>query len=213
MRAYSYPNLLKAYYFLCKALRQPQYRLLVALVLSSALHAGIIFLTTAGQGAKIQGKSFLKELRVNITDVAPPSKVVPQLQDKQDKSDSEPEMPAIDSEAVQPEPGGVMQLAEEHYYKIKELDVLPRPISPITPRYPEAIPSSIRRGVVQLEIKLNEDGLVTEVTVLDGEPPGYFEDAAREAFLNAKFTPGMKSGHKVRSLFTLRVHFEDAQSP
>lgn len=210
MRAYSYPNLLKAYYFLCKALRQPQYRLLVALALSSALHAGIIFLTTTGQGAKIQGKSFLKELRVNITNVAPPSKVVPQLQDK---SDSEPEMPPIDSEVVQPEPGGVMQLAEEHYYKIKELDVVPRPISSITPRYPEGVPSSVRRGVVQLEIKLDEDGAVTEVTVLGGEPPGYFEDAAREAFLHAKFTPGMKSGHKVRSLFTLQVHFEDAQSP
>lgn len=178
----------------------------MALVLSSALHAGIIFLTTTGQGAKIQGKSFLKELRVNITDVAPPSKVVPQLQDKQDKSDPEPEA-LPDSEAVQPEPGGVLQLAEERYYKIKELDVVPRPISTITPRYPETVPSSIR-GVVQLEIKLDEEGVVTEVTVLDGEPPGYFEDAAREAFLNAKFTPGMKAGHKVRSLFTLRVHFE-----
>jgi TonB family protein len=213
MRAYSYPNLLKAYYFLCKAMRQPQYRLLVALVLSTALHAGIIFLTTTGQGAKIQGKSFLKELRVNITNVAPPSEVVPQLQDKSDSEPSEPEMPPIDSAVVQPEPGGVLQLAEEHYYKIKELDVAPRPIFPITPRYPEAVPSSIRRGVVQLEIKLDEEGLVTEVTVLDGEPPGYFEDAAREAFLHAKFTPGMKSGLKVRSLFTLRVHFENAQNP
>ena len=204
MRAYSYPNLLKAYYFLCKALRQPQCRLLVALALSSALHAGIIFLTTTGQGAKIQGRPLLKEFHVSITDVAPPAKVVSQLQDE---SHIGPAMPPSNSEEVQSEEDGVIPPTQEHYYKIRELDVIPRPISLITPRYPETVPASIRRGVVKLEIKLDEDGVVTEVTVLGGEPPGYFEDAAREAFLNAKFTPGMKSGRKVRSLFTLQVHF------
>ena len=101
----------------------------------------------------------------------------------------------------------MIPITQERYYKIKELDVIPRPISLITPRYPEAVPASVRRGVVKLEIRLDEDGVVTEVTVLGGEPPGYFEDAARDAFLNAKFTPGMKSGRKVRSLLTLQVHF------
>ena len=204
MRAYGYPNLLKAYYFLCKALRQPHCRLLVALALSSALHAGIIFLTTTGQGAKIQGKPFLKEFQVGITEVAPPAKVVSQLQDK---ADSVPAMPTSNSEEVRSEQNGVIPITQERYYKIKELDVIPRPISLISPRYPEAVPASVRRGVVKLEIKLDEDGVVTEVSVQGGEPPGYFEDAAREAFLNAKFTPGMKSGRKVRSLLTLQVHF------
>jgi len=211
MRAYSYPNPLKAYYFLCKALRQPQCRLLAALALSSVLHAGIICLTTAGQGAKIQGKPILKQLQVNFIDDAPPSKVASQPQDNPDfvpKSDSVPEMPLINNETLQPEPGGVIPVTEEPYYKIKELDVVPRAISSIMPRYPEAVPASVRHGVIKLEIKLDEDGLVTEVTVLSGEPPGYFEDAAREAFLNARFTPGVKSGRKVRSLLKLQVHFE-----
>ena len=176
----------------------------MALALSSALHAGIIFLTTTGQGAKIQGKPFLKEFQVSITDIAPPAKVVSQLQDE---SPTGPAMPPNDNQEVQPEEGGVIPPTEERYYKIKELDVIPRPISLITPRYPETVPASTRRGVVRLEIKLDEEGVVTEVTVLGSEPPGYFEDAAREAFLNAKFTPGMKSGRKVRSLLTLKVHF------
>ena len=208
MRAYSYPNLLKAYYFLCKALRQPQHRLLVALALSSALHAGIIFLTTTGQGAKIQGKPLLKEFQVSITDIAPPAKVVSQLQDK---SDSGPTMPPSNSEEARSEENGVIPITQQRYYKIKELDVIPRPISLITPRYPDAVPASVRHGVVRLEIKLDEGGVVTEVTVLGGEPPGYFEDAAREAFLHAKFTPGMKSGRKVRSLLDIQVHFENGQ--
>ena len=178
----------------------------MALALSSALHAGIIFLTTTGQGAKIQGKPLLKEFQVSITGVATPANAIPQLQGQ---SASEPETPpplASDKELV-PEPSGVVLVNEEPYYKIKELDVVPRPISTTTPRYPETVPASVRRGVVRLEIKLDEDGVVTEVTVLGSQPPGYFEDAAREAFLNAKFTPGMKSGRKVRSLLTLQVHF------
>lgn len=105
----------------------------------------------------------------------------------------------------------MIPITQGRYYKIKELDVVPRPISPITPRYPEVVPASVRRGVVRLEIKLDEGGVVTEVIVLGGEPPGYFEDAAREAFLNAKFTPGMKSGRKVRSLLDIQVHFESGQ--
>ena len=149
----------------------------MALALSSALHAGIIFLTTTGQGAKIQGKPFLKEFQVGITEVAPPAKVVSQLQDK---ADSVPAMPTSNSEEVRSEQNGVIPITQERYYKIKELDVIPRPISLISPRYPEAVPASVRRGVVKLEIKLDEDGVVTEVTVLGGEPPGYFEDAARD---------------------------------
>jgi len=76
------------------------------------------------------------------------------------------------------------------------------------PNFPESVPDSIRRGIVKLEIKLDADGLVKEATVLESQPPGYFEEAARKTFLNTAFTPGMKSGQKVRSVLTLQVHFE-----
>ena len=164
----------------------------MALALSSALHAGIIFLTTTGQGAKIQGKPSLNEIQVSIKDVATPANVIPQLQGQSAS-----------------EPGGVVLVNEEPYYKIKELDVVPQPISSITPRYPESVPSSIRRGVVKLEIKLDEDGLVTEVTVLGSQPPGYFEEAAKKAFIDAKFTPAIKDGKHVKCLLNIQVQFSD----
>lgn len=102
----------------------------------------------------------------------------------------------------------MIDIAEDEYYRVNELDVVPHPISLITPMYPSSTPSFIKHGIVKLELKLNENGTVTNVTVLSSDPPGYFEDAARQAFLEADFTPGIRSGHKVKSLLTLQVHFE-----
>jgi len=150
--------------------------------------------------------ALLKELQATIKEPAPVESTVAQLQ----KEKAPEEEPALQSanEAVKPESDGLIPVPEEHYFKLKELDVVPHPTSSIMPRFPESIPDSIRRGIVKLEIKLDADGLVREVTVLGSQPPGYFEEAARDTFLNATFTPGMKSGQKIRSVLTLQVHFE-----
>lgn len=178
----------------------------MALIFSLMLHIAIIFLTTLGQGAKVKGKLLFKEFQVDIIDYSPSANNIPQ---QQDKSAPKLKESAIDHGALQPEPAGAIPINEEPYYTVKELDVVPRPILSIMPRFPESVPPSIRRGMVKLEIKLNEEGLVTEVTVLGSEPAGYFESAAREAFLDARFTPGIKSGRHVRALLTIQVHFEN----
>lgn len=190
-----------------KTLQQPHYRFLAALALSSALHAGIVFFTTAGSGGVPRGKPLFKELQVSIKELATPAEEVVAQQQEQATSGKESASHSP-SEAVKPEPKGLIPPPEERYFKLKELDVVPRPISSIMPHFPESVPTAIRRGIVKLEIKLDADGLVTEVTVLGSYPPGYFEDAARDTFVNATFTPGMKSGQKVRSILTLQVHFE-----
>lgn len=60
---------------------------------------------------------------------------------------------------------------------------------------------------------LDENGLVTDVTVLESNPPGYFEEAAKKAFLHAKFTPGMKDGQPVKTVLNIQVQFSNDMSP
>lgn len=186
------------------------YKLLAAILFSAVLHLAIIFLTTNGQEGKVQGKQHWDKLEVDIIDISPTPKTLPQMQEI---PKTEPEAaPIANNKEIQPNAVGAIPLIEVPYYKVKELDEVPRPISSITPSYPENVPPSIRRGMVKLEIKLNEEGTVTEVKVLNSEPAGYFESNAVEAFHNAQFTPGMKNGRKVRSIFTLQIHFVDPQS-
>jgi len=98
-------------------------------------------------------------------------------------------------------------MIEKKYYTIRELDIIPEPIEPIEPKYPSAIPPFIHGGIVRLEVLLDEEGVVTGITVLSSSPPGYFEEAAKEAFNHARFKPGMKSGYRVPTLLNLQIRF------
>ena len=103
--------------------------------------------------------------------------------------------------AVLPVPSPV----DSVFYTTKQLDVLPRPETPIRPGFP---PGTERQaGWVLLQLKLDETGRVLAVRVLDAEPRGVFETSAKRSFEAARFAPGRKDGRPVRSLIRIRVWY------
>jgi periplasmic protein TonB len=87
------------------------------------------------------------------------------------------------------------------------LTVVPKATTDITVFYPETSDSVGKRTAI-LALFIDESGVVQRVRI-DGPPlPSDMEDAARNAFLSARFTPGEREGRIVKSLIRIEVTFE-----
>ncbi|HUO43973.1 MAG TPA: TonB family protein [Burkholderiales bacterium] len=94
------------------------------------------------------------------------------------------------------------------YYPVKQLDVQPRPLVMIKPAYPAAALAARVNGVVTLLLLIDEFGVVNEVDVVNADPPGYFEDAAPQAFRGARFAPAQRHGYPVKSRVLIKLNYD-----
>jgi TonB family protein len=99
-----------------------------------------------------------------------------------------------------------------YYYTSGELDARPGIMTDVQPAYPQRAAARNLSGKVVIRIFINESGGVDKVIAVRADPPGYFEDAATDAFRAARFTPGVKNGVAVRSQIAIEVSF-DGPSP
>lgn len=100
-------------------------------------------------------------------------------------------------------PSGALALPE--YLPAEELDERPLIRTAVHPRFPED--AKVPRGLVVLELRISETGVVDEIVAQSAVPPGVFESAAREAFAPALFTPGRKGGVAVKSQVSIELRF------
>jgi len=100
--------------------------------------------------------------------------------------------------------GQVAALPKPYYYRASELTEPPLTLAAIEPRFPSGAPDT---GRVKMRLYISERGSVDAIDVTDAEPAGEFEQAARHAFVEARFRPGYKDGIAVRSQIALEVRF------
>jgi protein TonB len=82
------------------------------------------------------------------------------------------------------------------------------PLVQLPPQYP---PSALMRGIVghvTVSFVVDERGLVTEVAVLNADPDGIFEEAARQAVLRWRFRPYRRDGDATSVVVTMRIVFD-----
>jgi protein TonB len=103
---------------------------------------------------------------------------------------------------------------DTHYYAAKELDVQPRPVRKVEPSYPAEYEVEDISGYVVLEMRVEEDGQVSDLEVVEISPASReaFGREALEAFHDVRFIPAKRKGQQVRALFRVRVVFESADS-
>lgn len=87
------------------------------------------------------------------------------------------------------------------------VDRMPVPVRTVKPRYPMSARRMGQSGQVLLRIHVDQDGAVREVTVVQAEPPGVFENAAMDAVRKWHFTPALSRGTAVSMWMTLPVRF------
>lgn len=112
--------------------------------------------------------------------------------------------PAVDGPPGIPVP----QIEDPEFYPSRLLDEYPKPVAEVRLRYPDKADTEERSGMVTLLLLIDDLGMVVEATVVEADPPGYFEEAAIEAFKGALFTPGVRNGHPVKSRLVVQVAFD-----
>lgn len=85
----------------------------------------------------------------------------------------------------------------------------PRPSSRVIVPFPKEI-TSIGRHTAILALFIDETGLVRRVRVDGPSLPKPMEEAARDAFLQAHFSPGEIDGRRVKSLIRIEVVFDNS---
>ena len=74
------------------------------------------------------------------------------------------------------------------YYPAKQLDVYPQPLTPIKLNYPDTAAAQRIDGRLLLLLLIDEFGVVNEVSVVEAQPEGHFEEAALSVFRATRFS-------------------------
>ncbi len=94
------------------------------------------------------------------------------------------------------------------WYVARQVDMHARSIGSIVPDYPDQARRRSQEGTLKLMVKIDDLGRVRDVEVVEADLPGVFDEAALEAFRNARFQPAMKDGRPVRYQAYIRVSFK-----
>jgi protein TonB len=202
--------------------REAGLRLVAALVLSAALHLSFIYGIAIGPVGLAAAPTIVARLAPQppATAALPQSRRAPraaaipvasgarvqaaEITDVWPIAEPAPASFAPLDESTLPR-ADVPLIVDPAWYASRDLDLFPRPMTPVEPAYPPS--AADVSGEVSLLLKIDEFGAVQDVTVVNAEPPGYFEDAAAQAFKAARFSPAQRDGHTVRSQVVVKVRF------
>lgn len=98
--------------------------------------------------------------------------------------------------------------APDRYHARRELSRPPKALSPIDIVFPPGVPTPGRHAAV-LAVYIDELGQVRKVRTEGEALPLAFEDAARNAFLSARFRAGELDGRNVKSFILVEVVFDE----
>lgn len=96
----------------------------------------------------------------------------------------------------------------DDYIPRPQLSAPPRPAAAVVIPFPKDITHRARYTAI-LALFIDETGVVRRVRVDTPALPGPLEDAARETFLQAHFSPGEINGQHVKSLIRVEVVFDN----
>lgn len=71
------------------------------------------------------------------------------------------------------------------------------PIVKVAPMYPPGAQARGQEGWVLLEFTVTESGSVTDAVVIEAQPPGVFNEAAKRAVLKFKYKPRVENGKPI----------------
>jgi hypothetical protein len=110
--------------------------------------------------------------------------------------------------STKPPPPSSMASGAGAYLPRHQLTAGPRPIEPVVIAYPPEVYHS-GKLTSRLAVYIDEHGTVRRVEPLDDALTSPALDAARVAFLAARFQPGERKGQPVRARIEVEVNFEE----
>jgi hypothetical protein len=118
--------------------------------------------------------------------------------------------PASPQATTDAPPAGT-QAQRDDYLPRSALTKAPMARGPIDIPFPPGVPTPGRYSAV-LALYIDEQGNVRRVRPTDGELPGAYQEAARNAFQAGAFSPGEVQGVPVKAVIQVEVVFDDRGS-
>ena len=183
-------------------------RYLFVIAIAAVINWGLLFvmqaLIAAGKKELDESgtKHFVDFVRVEREETIERKKPKPKKPPEPDEPP--PDVPQQEQDALNPEAGAisVAPVAVSANIEIGGIglgtadgDYLP--LFKVAPVYPRRALSRGIEGWVLLEFTVTRAGTVTDVKVLESEPPGIFDDAASKAALKFKYKPRVVNGEPI----------------
>lgn len=199
--------------------------ILVALLTSSLLHGAVVMLPYLGASSRESPETAnpapAKASRLTAV-LATPAKAPLNL--------PAPEEPPLEPEAAAPEESptdeppnrehregaDVLPIDAPLFYPAEQLTERPKPVkarklnAEIDTPETQAI---IASGKIILKLWINDLGEVVEVEIEKSDLPEIFGKSAANAFMNTRFSPGMRQGKHVGSVMRIEVTYADGRRP
>lgn len=178
-------------------------------LMASLVAAGRAAITNGPQGRIIDFVRIKKDQNLEIDRPKPEKPEKPQ--------DAPPDAPVPEHQAEAPSAGsvaigsmGVDTRLTGAGFRLAASDGEYLPIVKVAPIYPSRAQSRGQEGWVLLEFTVTETGAVRDPIVLEAQPPGVFDDAARKAVVKFKYKPRVENGRpisvpKVQHLITFKI--------
>jgi protein TonB len=118
--------------------------------------------------------------------------------------------PDIGGPAVALDPGlfGRSAPMGDMVFEASELDDAPRAIIRTPPQYPYRARQRRIEGSVWVRFLVSVDGTVSQISVVDAQPPGVFEQAVIDAVSRWRFEPGRLAGETVAAWVVAPITFD-----
>lgn len=89
-----------------------------------------------------------------------------------------------------------------------QLDTIPLPTFKRSPRYPYRAKRMGLEGKVTITFIVDKDGKVSDITIINADPPEIFNESVLNAVSAWKYAPGELLGRKVTTLVTTSILFK-----
>lgn len=94
------------------------------------------------------------------------------------------------------------------YYSARQLDIYPAISTALDLRITDKAAAAGITGRALILVLIDHTGAVDDVSVVEAEPTGYFEDEARRAFMSVRFTPALRNGRAVKSRVLVHIDYQ-----
>ena len=195
----------------------PSLRLITAIAASALVHAALTALAPGGTGReRAPSASSQASITARLVTVEPALPVVepaiertpvtrPSPPPRERKKIVVPAAPSAPARSAGSE--SVLDVPDSTYYGVRQLDVFPTLASALELRYPARAAAGDVKGRIALLVLIDAQGAVDEVSVVDAQPAGYFEEDALRVFRAAQFKPALKGGRAVKSRIVIEVNY------
>lgn len=113
------------------------------------------------------------------------------------------------SEGLFGEIGGVVEeMSTDFIFKEEAVDTPPRVIKRVPPKYPWSAEKRGDEGFVIFKLQLSEQGHVQKIWTVESKPPGIFDEEAKKAVRQYRFSPATYKGKPVPVICRQKLVFK-----